>query len=90
MFHGEERQVRILFANHLIGAAIDRFGKSIRVIPYDEGRFSILVPVTVSPQFFAWVFSFGQEATILEPEDVRETYRNYLEESILTLDAHRP
>ncbi len=89
MFHGEERQVRVLFANHLIGAAIDRFGKSIRVIPYDADHFSVLVPVTVSPQFFAWVFSFGEEATILEPEEIRNQYKEYLEKAISVLTLHK-
>ena len=82
MYHGETKQVRLLFANHLIGAAIDRFGKDIRITEEDNDYFSFLADVAVSPQFFAWVSSFGEEATILAPLDIRESYIEYLKRSI--------
>ncbi len=90
MYHGEEEYVRLLFANHLIGAVIDRFGKDIRVIREDEDHFSVLVRVTVSPQFYGWLFSFGDEATILEPKSVRDSYREHLKKTAAFLDNRIP
>ena len=38
----------------------------------DEAHFPVCVPVAVSPQFYAWLFGFGEEAVILAPESVRQ------------------
>ena len=32
MFSGEEQTVRLRFANHLVGAVLDRFGKDVIVV----------------------------------------------------------
>ncbi|MBQ1501380.1 MAG: WYL domain-containing protein [Firmicutes bacterium] len=70
MFTGEVQLVKIRFANELAGAVIDHFGKDTRFEPVDGG-FIIEVSVEVSPQFFAWVFAYGDQAEILSPELVR-------------------
>ena len=74
MFGGEQRQVRLRFANHLAGAVLDRFGRELILVPDGDEHFIISVSAVVSPQFFAWVFGFGQEAEILSPPDVREQF----------------
>ncbi len=75
MFTGEEQQVRLKFKNHLIGAVIDRFGKDIIVVPAGEEHFTVTVSVAVSPQFYGWLFGYGDEVEILSPENVREQMR---------------
>ena len=74
MFGGEQRQVRLRFANHLAGAVLDRFGRELILVPDGDAHFIISVSAAVSPQFFAWVFGFGREAELLSPPDVREMY----------------
>ena len=74
MFGGEQRQVRLRFANHLAGAVLDRFGQELILVPDGDEHFIISVSAAVSPQFFAWVFGFGREAELLSPPDVREMY----------------
>ena len=71
MFSGQVQHVKLLFARHLVGAVIDRFGKEVPIIPDGEEHFTVSVEVAVSPQFYAWVFGFGTEAEILAPEGVR-------------------
>lgn len=71
MFTGELETVRIRFAGHLAGAVIDRFGREVPLVPDGKEHFLASVEVAVSPQFFAWVFGFGDEAEILSPERVR-------------------
>ena len=78
MYHGELRRVRIRFSNRLAGQVIDRFGKDVLMIPDKEGCFNIDVPVAVSPVFFSWVFSFGTDAEIIGPEDIRSEAAGYL------------
>lgn len=71
MFTGQERQVRLRFAERLVDPVVDRFGESAMLIPDGEGHFTVTVDVVVSPQFFAWLAPFGRDAEILSPADVR-------------------
>ncbi|MBQ9980502.1 MAG: WYL domain-containing protein [Oscillospiraceae bacterium] len=78
MFTGAEQTVRMKFKNHLVGAVIDRFGKDIMIIAADSEHFTVSVPVAVSPQFFAWLFGFGDEVEILSPQSVRQEMKDRL------------
>lgn len=75
MFGGKEQDVKLLVSNHLAGVIIDRFGKSVRLIPEDEEHFCVTVTVMVSRQFLGWVFSLGEDVKILGPEEVAEQMR---------------
>ena len=55
----------------LAGAVIDRFGRDVMLIREDDEHFSVSIEAVVSPQFYAWVFGFGDEAEILSGEGVR-------------------
>ncbi len=72
MFGGEEQKVRLRFANHLVGAVLDRFGRDTIIIKDGDEHFTFTVNVVVSQQFLAWVFGFGNEAEIISPDEVRE------------------
>ena len=72
MFAGEAETVRLRFANRLAGAVIDRFGRDVLLIREDDEHFSVSIEAVVSPQFYAWVFGFGDECEILSPASVRE------------------
>ena len=76
MFGGEEQKVKLRFANHLVGAVLDRFGRDTIIIKDGEEHFTFTVSVVVSEQFLAWVFGFGTEAEIVSPEQVREKMKN--------------
>lgn len=77
MYSGDRRLVWIRFANSLVGPVIDRFGRDIPLLVEDEEHFSVGVEV-VSPQFYAWLFAYGEDAEILEPSDVREEMKRRL------------
>lgn len=70
MFSGEEIQVSLEAANRMAGILIDRFGKDITLIPRDDTTFTAHVNVAVSPQFFGWIVSLGEEVRITGPESV--------------------
>lgn len=79
MFNGEKRTVTMEFQSHLANAVIDRMGKETIRVPRGEDRFSTTAEVVVSPQFFAWLCGFGDEAKITYPPDVAEQMRRHVE-----------
>lgn len=78
MFGGEEKQVTLEFPKELANNAVDRFGTGIMMIPQDENTFRITTPVSISPVFYSWVFSFLGRVKIIAPEDVRQEYLDCL------------
>lgn len=80
MFGGEEQKVKLRFANHLVGAVLDRFGRDTIIIKDGNEHFVFTVNVVVSQQFLAWVFGFGNEAEIISPDEVRNEMRKQASE----------
>ncbi len=72
MFGGKEEKITLRFDNSLIDAVIDRFGKDVMIIDEFSGTFLVTVSAQVSPQFFAWVFGFGNACEIVSPQSVRD------------------
>ena len=79
MFHGEQVKVRVQFSNHLADAVIDQFGKNTILVPEDDGHFIVLLPVELSPPFFAWIATFGRGAKILSPEAAVDKMRDFIQ-----------
>ena len=88
MFTGKTEMVRLRFENHLVGAVLDRFGQDVILASDGNEHFRIQVEVTVSPQFFAWIFAFGSGAEILGPDYVAEEMRTQLEAVLRQYDHH--
>ncbi len=78
MFGGEKQRVALEFADRLAGVVIDRFGKDTHFTRTDEEHFMIRAEVTVSAQFYGWLFALGTDARILGPEAVAEGMREQL------------
>lgn len=76
MFGGNEQTVKLRFANHLVGAVLDRFGRETIVIKDGDEHFTVNVNVVASQHFLAWVFGFGTDAEIISPESVRNEMKN--------------
>ena len=82
MFSGDEQYVTLRFENHLINVVIDRFGKDISISAENDGRFTVRVKVKPTPTFFAWIAQFGREATIIEPQEVKNEYIEQLQQAL--------
>ena len=78
MYHGEPMKVRVRFSNHLADAVIDQFGKDLILVPEGEKHFIALLPVEISPPFFAWIATFGHAAKILYPDRAIEKMRKFI------------
>ena len=87
MYGGEVTQVRIRFANRFAGAALDRFGSDVALVPDGDAHFVVTAEVAVSPQFFSWIFGFGGEARILSPQPVVEQMKEQLALAAQLYDA---
>ena len=81
MYHGELETVKLRFENALIGVVADRFGREVFLSPDGDSHFTVTTKVAVSPQFLAWVFSFGNQAEIVAPESVRQQFLELMEQS---------
>jgi predicted DNA-binding transcriptional regulator YafY len=79
MFHGEQVKVRVRFSNRLADAVIDQFGKNTILVPEDDGHFIVLLPVELSPPFFAWIATFGRGAKILSPAAAVDKMRDFIQ-----------
>ena len=86
MFTGEVQTVCLRFANHLVGAVIDRFGQDTVITTGDQEHFTVNVEVAVSPKFYAWMFAYGTEAEIIAPETVRNGYLQMLHTALRQFD----
>ena len=78
MFSWEEQTVRLRFANHLVGAVLDRFGKDVIVVEDGAEHFTVSLNVVTSPKFYAWLFGFGTDVEILSPPSARQEMQEML------------
>ena len=79
MFGGPEHRVTLRCSADLESAMKDRFGKTILLVPEEDGWFHFDVPVCVSPQFYGWVCGFGGKVEVTAPEEVRQGLRDMTE-----------
>ena len=89
MFAGEEHYVAMRFSCELTDSVFDKFGSSDTVlVPDGTDHFIVKKKIAVSPQFFAWIFGFGNRAEILAPEQARKGFSEMLSEiSVLYSDS---
>ena len=81
MFDGEVVRAKLSFHNSLVNVVLDHFGKDVRMISSGEGWFDISVDVSVSPVFLAWVFNFGDQALIKQPDSLIEKMKELIEKN---------
>ena len=72
MFDGEEVTVKLECKNKLMKYVIDRFGMKVKTETAGEDTFYCYPEVRLSPTFYGWVFGFGGDIKILEPEEAVE------------------
>ncbi len=83
MFRGREQKVSLRCENRFAGVLHDRFGDDISLFPCDDAHFCARVNVSVSPQFFAWVFGLGGAVQVTAPETVVKEFQNYLKKFLI-------
>ena len=81
MFSGELINATLAFDNSLVNVALDYFGKDITLMPKDNGWFEVMVDVSVSPVFLAWIFQFGTKAEIKAPSSLIDAMKKLIDEN---------
>lgn len=78
MYSGRREIVKFEFNNYMVGVFFDRFGKDIPIRPVDEKNSETHVEVAISPQFFAWVMSLGNEVKVTGPAAVVDEMKAFV------------
>ena len=80
MFGGRKEQIILQFNDHLLDAAIDRFGKKDVVYSKSgKNKFTVSAKVEISRQFFGWLLGFDREVKIISPHNVKEEFVKYID-----------
>jgi len=83
MFANQDTEtVTLLCDAEVMGAFIDRFGKSVKTKPVSDGVFRAEVEVCPGPTFYRWVFGWGGKIRIEAPERQRMEYKQMLAREI--------
>ena len=79
MYQGERVRVTIEFHNSLLDAVVDRLGAD-DVMYHSEGKdhFVVNAEIEISPQFYVWIFGFGEKARIKWPQTVVDGMKEHL------------
>ena len=81
LFDSEHAQVELLCENSMMNTVLDHFGEKVKVRKADDEHFTFTAEVSVSPTFFAWIFTFGGKISILGPQSVRDVYAELLKKA---------
>lgn len=82
MYDGTLSTVELKCSNELMKSVIDRFGEGVRTRRLDCGHFIATAEVSVSPTFYAWVFTFDGKIEILSPAFVKQAYTDRLKTAL--------
>lgn len=78
MYGGEEFEVTMLVNNELVGVIADRFGDDIFIVKENDNQFRFSAKISISSQFYAWVFGLGGGVKILSPQRVVDGFKEHL------------
>lgn len=68
MYDGEIAKVKLECNNEVMKYVIDRFGENVNTKPKREDHFIATVEVSLSPNFYSWVFRFAGKMKIVAPQ----------------------
>ena len=81
MYGGEEVSVKLQFSNDVVGVVLDKFGKETFIQIDGQDHFIIKVDVMLSPTFYAWIFTLGEKATIVSPQNAVKQYKKHIKKA---------
>ena len=87
MYGGETVSVKLRFDDSLIGVVVDRFSDKVFIQPHNDGTFTVGTEVMLSPQFYGWLFSFGDKVKVLSPKAAKDGFTAYLDSVIKQYEA---
>ena len=85
MFAGDEVEVVLECRNEIMKYIVDQFGEEVETWRTSEDTFCAKVNVADSPTFYGWVFPFEGKVKIVEPEAIRDKYREMVTQAAANL-----
>lgn len=82
MYDGAKEKVTLLCKNDMMNYIVDKFGNEVETTPTDCCHFNAVAEVSVSQNFFAWVFQFNGDIKITGPSSVVSIYREMLKSAL--------
>lgn len=79
MYRGDTVTVTLECENDLMKYVIDHFGEDVHTRVTDENHFLVTTEVSVSPNFYSWIFRFAGKMRIISPSQLRKEYREMAE-----------
>ena len=76
MFNGQPETITLRFTDKLIGPVLDKFGEVTKMTRVFDHTIEATVQVRIAPTFWGWLFQFGTDMDIMEPEALKEEYKN--------------
>ena len=89
MYDGDEVTVDLRCDNSLMKTMVNRFGEDVTTLAYDMTSFRLITEVSASQTFFGWVFGFGGKVQILAPAEVKEQYRQMIQNEFDTINKEQ-
>lgn len=80
MFGGEKTSVTLSVNNSLVGVIADRFGSDVFITKETENTFRVSVKITLSNQFYAWLFGLGKQIKLIDPPSAVEEFSKLLKD----------
>lgn len=78
MYDAEHEIVQLKCTADMMKVIIDRFGEDVDTRKVDKGHFIATTEVSLSPNFYGWLFGFGEKIRLVWPESVVEEYKKRL------------
>ena len=85
MYNAPRKEVELLCDNGVMDAIIDQFGPDVHTYAGDLQNFRVIEEVAVGKVFFNWIFGFEGKVRIKAPADVKEQYRQMVENAAKVL-----
>lgn len=85
MYSGNITEVTLKTPDKYAGALIDKFGKKIFFIPTSDGEYTVTVEAALTPTLYSWIFTFGGEIKITQPQEAVDGYKEQLKKALSTI-----
>ena len=82
MYRSPLERVELVCLNGFMDTMIDHFGRNVETFEVDDTHFGVAPTIAVSHIFYSWIFGFGGKVTIKGPENVRQEYREMVENAM--------
>lgn len=79
MYHGNDCLVELRCHNKIADSVLDKFGSNTALMVIDDEHFTAHVRVELSPPFYAWVATFGDQIKIVSPNEAVEGIKGFVQ-----------